>query len=856
MIKLLRFIIALMISCLFAADDDAPLNRTRDREVDIQHIKINVTVDIESESVYGHVVHTLSPLREGLESFTLDADDMTVRRVRTGGKDIDFVHLGNKLHITFDKKISLADTIQVRVDYTAFPRMGTYFIKPDDVYPDKPWQAWTQGEDDDNHHWVPIYDYPNDRATFETLLTVDQELKAISNGELVSVKLNDDGTHTWHWHEHFPMVSYLISFVVGDYVKVEDSYNDVPVNYWVYAENQSETMRSFGLTTDMMRYFNEVTGIEYPFEKYDQIILDDFMFGGMENITLTHNTDRTMHDQYAAPDVSSVGLVAHELAHQWYGDMLTTRNWQNIWLNEGFATFLARKYREHKFGYDEGEYIRYGEILSYYSANRRWFRPTVQDKYYAPIDLFDSHIYAKGSLILNMIQDHLGDDAFWRSVQHYTRENMLKNVETSDLKKSIEEVSGQNLDWFFRQWVYDPGFPEYNVSWSYNQRKKSIQVDIEQQQDPEKINLFKMPINVGIDDQVHTIWMDEKNITFELPAGERPKMVVFNQGMRIPCKVDFNKSISEWIIQLKEAPHVLDRIAAINVLKHKKGRRVVENALIDAVRNDPFWGVRREAVTALKSLGAKQQAKELMELSIDQDNRVRRAIWNLLKNYKGNNSVSEFLQNIIDKDEKYYSVSDAFRALVVVDTAAARHKVDRLLNINSHTDVIRKAAISYFGSVKSDQNYARLKELAAYGGTTWDARPEAVRQLSTYIKNKPNTLNLMINFLEDKSRNVRRNAVRAIGNHGREEHLGHLDEVLAMDPIIDRDVRLAKKKITNPSMRTKKLIEIINIDELLIDPEAYLSQLERVMRLENSDEIKKEFKEINKRLEEIKKMLK
>ena len=197
------------------------------------------------------------------------------------------------------------------------------------------------------------------------LLTVDQELKAISNGELVSVKLNDDGTHTWHWHEHFPMVSYLISFVVGDYVKVEDSYNDVPVNYWVYAENQSETMRSFGLTTDMMRYFNEVTGIEYPFEKYDQIILDDFMFGGMENM-LTHNTDRTMHDQYAAPDVSSVGLVAHELAPVVHGDMLTTRNWQNIWLNEVFATF-SQENIEHKFGYDEGEYIRYGEMLSYYT---------------------------------------------------------------------------------------------------------------------------------------------------------------------------------------------------------------------------------------------------------------------------------------------------------------------------------------------------------------------------------------------------------------------------------------------------------------------------------------------------------
>ena len=157
-------------------------------------------------------------------------------------------------------------------------------------------------------------------------------------------------------------------------------------------------MRSFGLTPDIMKYFGEVTGVEYPYEKYDQIIVADFMFGGMENITLTHNTDRTMYDQFAAPDVSSDGLVAHELAHQWYGDMLTTRNWANIWLNEGFATFFSRKYREHKFGYDEGEYLRFGEMSSYFGSNKKWRRPTVHHSFYVPMDLFDgTNLYVTDS---------------------------------------------------------------------------------------------------------------------------------------------------------------------------------------------------------------------------------------------------------------------------------------------------------------------------------------------------------------------------------------------------------------------------------------------------------------------------
>ncbi len=787
---------------LFATDGNAPRQRTRDREVDIHHININITVDIDSETVNGYVIHTLSPFSQSLKEFSLDAEDMIIRRVRADGKNVSFAMGEEKVHITLNQNISWEDTIQIRLDYSAKPRKGTYFIKPDETYPDKPWQAWTQGEDMDNHHWVPIYDYPNDRATFEVKLTVDQNYKALSNGELVSIQTHKNGTHTWHWRENHAMVAYLISYVVADLVKVEDSYNGIPVNYWVYHNNKHEALRSFGLTTDMMKYFGEKTGIEYPFEKYDQVIIDDFMFGGMENITLTHNTDRTMYDEFAAPDVSSDGLVAHELAHQWYGDLITTRNWANAWLNEGFATFFSRKYREHHFGYDEGEYIRFGEINGYFGSNKRWRRPTVQHHFYESMEVFDGHIYSKGSLILNMMQDYLGDDAFWRSIQNYTKQNAYKNVETTDLKKAIEETTGQNLDWFFKQWLYEPGFPEYDVKWIFNQRNKAVKLTVKQKQ--ENINMFKMPIQVEIDGKMHTIWVEDKEAIFEIPSAKRPKMVVFNAGMRVPCKLIFKKSVNEWIIQLKYGNHILDRIAAARELGTKKGRRVVELALLESINSDSFWGVRKEAVSAFAKLKSKKYSNELIELEAGQDNRVRRAIWSALKNYKGNADVSKFLLNIIETDEKYYSVSDAFRALVVVDTTVARTKVDTLLNTDSHNDVIRKSAITYFGSVVTDKNYDRLKKLVAYGGTTWDARPEAVRQLGKYVKTKPQTVDWFVDLLDDNSRDVRRNAVRMLKTYGNKNHLGHLDEVLAMDPIISRDVRAAKKNILNPPTKPTK----------------------------------------------------
>mgnify|MGYP001163723670 FL=1 len=799
---------------ILIADVNAPYQRTRDRQIDVHHSKIAITVNLKSESVSGYVIHTLSPLHSNLSTIDLDAEDMVISRARVNGKDIKFVQDDQFIHLSLDKFISWKDTVDVYLDYSAKPRKGLYFVSPDEIYPKKRWQAWTQGEEMDNHHWVPMYDYPNDRASFECILTVDKKFTALSNGELVSKNDNKDGTHTWHWRENHPMVGYLISFVVGEYVQVEDSYDGIPVNYWVYPENVNEALRSFGKTPDMMKFFNEKTGFNYPFEKYDQVIIEDFMFGGMENITLTHNTDRTMYDEFAAPDHSSDGLVAHELAHQWYGDLITTRNWANIWLNEGFATFFSRKYREHDLGYDEGEYIRLGEIKGYLAEDKRKRRPTVSHNFHYPMELFNSNVYAKGSLVLNMIQDHLGDDGFWIAIQRYTRTYKYDNVETADLKRVIEETTGQNMEWFFKQWLYEPGYPEYEVSWSYNTRNSTVKLNVKQTQNLEKTNLFKMPVRIQVDDQVHLIWIEEQDTFYELPVYKRPKMVVFNAGHRIPCKVTFNKSITEWILQLGEGNHILDRIAAAHELGKKKGRRNVELALLKAISSDPFWGVRKEAATAFGKLKTKKYYKELIQLTVGQDNRVKRAIYNTLKNYKGNEQVAAFLTEIIDTDDKYYGIADAFRALVIVDTAAARIKVNTLLNRDSHNDVLRIAAISYFGSVKTEQNYTRLKQIATYGGTTWQARPQAVSQLGQYVTKKPETVDLFVDYLSDRNRSVRQSAIWALSRYGNKSHFSSLDELAAWDPIVSRYVSAAKKNILKPRKTIKsevnKELDVLN----------------------------------------------
>ena len=793
-------------------------NSTPNRQVDILHSIIDIKVDIISEQVIGKVSHKFSPLGISVSSFDLDAEDMVIRRVRLGNKDIPFFQSEKKLHIDLIKNYSWSDTLDLTINYSANPRTGLYFFKPDSLYPNRKLQAWTQGEETDNHHWVPLYDYPNERATFECKITVDKNLKAISNGELVSIKDNKDDTRTYHWRENFAMVSYLISFVIGDYVKIEDNYEDLPVAYWVYPENQSEAFRSFGKTPDMLKYFNKLTGVSYPFEKYDQIIVSEFMWGGMENITLTHNTDRTMHDSKAQPDHSSDGLVAHELAHQWYGNMITTRNWANIWLNEGFATYFSRLYLTKDLGEDEGDYIRFNEIRGFKSADKRKRRPTVDYNYEEPFELFSSHVYAKGSLILNMLHDVLGDDGFWRSIKHYTAKNKLKNVETVDLKKSIEVTTGQNLDWFFKQWVYEPGFPDYDVSWTYNQRNKLLSLRVKQIQDLKTTSLFKMPINVLIDNgtvEEHVIWVEDLDSVFKIHTDKRPRMVVFNSGLKVPSNLKMQKSVSDLKYQLVNAPNVLDRIWASQQLSKKKGRKIVEYALSESARRDSFWAVRSEAYSSLGKLKTKANQEDFQWIkNNEKDNRVKRSFIRSLRHQLNDNDVSRFLEDIIISDTSYYSIADAIRVLSVVDSSKAKDHVAKLLNTESHNDVIRKSALSYYGQVKTMSNYNRLKELAEYGKFSWASRSTIIYELSKYQKTRPKTYDYILSFFDDKDRFVRMAVIAQIGNFGNESNYGLLDEMVEKDPVLSINSRRAKAKIQKRKNSISKKSKTQTVEQL------------------------------------------
>ena len=811
-----RIKIIICISSILFSTPERPYHSTPDREKDMLHMSLVIEVDIPEGRISGSVSHTFTPFSSACQRISFDSDRTTIHGVTLKGQALDFQLNGQTLWIDLDKSYSWEDTITVKINYTSYPTMGFYFVRPDSSYPEKQLQGWTQGEDTDNHFWVPMHDYPNDKMTWECKLTVDKPLSAISNGELVSVNEQGD-QRIFHWRENVPNVSYLLSVAVGDYKKIEDEWDGIPVNYWVYQHHdRDDALRSFGKTPAMMEFFSDITGVRYPFEKYDQTILEDFMWGGMENVTNTHQTDRTMHPENVRPIHSSDGLVAHELAHQWYGDYLTTRNWANVWLNEGFATYLDLLWTEHETGPELAEYERLGNLSATVWADRSYRRPTVQPYYYNSIELFDSNIYAKGSIILNMIRRILDDDAFFRGLQYYTRTNAANNVETTDLKKAFEVTTGKNLDWFFDQWVYKPGIPEITASYRYNRRSKLVSLTLKQTQDVESTSLFKLPMTVVIDDgniHRHEIFFDKEEDTFTFPAEMEPLMVVVDEGQQIPKRLTFEKKTDKLLYQLQNAPAPNDRIWALRELSDTRSTKKIHTALVNALENEPKWYVRRQVVNTYGSLEPRNGETELMAAYAGQDDRIKRAIISALREYD-TDSVKSFLEDKMDNEENDYLVSAAFSALIKLDLEKAKEKFDWAMEQESHSETIRSTALSILTEEKTDSNLAKLKELAVYGAAPYNVRGSIFSRIASYRKDHPELIDFFAENINDSHRWVRWTCADQIIRHGNADQFADVLEMADGEPLRSGriadiysalDSRLAKLKKSKDRKEAKEV---------------------------------------------------
>ena len=445
------------------AKPGTPRREERIRYFDVQHVKAELTLATRQKEVRGTVTHTLSPLHPFLTKVELDcAPELKVAKVTKRAKgegpvSCSFTTSGAKLTVSLDKAHGPGESLDLAIDYSGSPTAGLRFVLTEPAYPEKPLAIWTQGQAEDTHHWLPCYDYPNERATSEMIVTVEQPLFVVSNGELVETRKNAGGTTTYHWKMDVPHVSYLISLAVGDFAVYQDKVGDLPVDYYVARNVDEKTARRFmGKTPRMIRFFAESTGQPYPYTKYAQTCLPDFG-GGMENISATSMTDGALRDEIAALEGDADGLVAHELAHQWFGDLLTCKDWSHIWLNEGFASYFDPLFTEHERGIDAFKIEMEGALNGYLSNDRSYRRPIVETRYDSSLAMFDGMTYAKGACVLHALRGVLGDELWWKGIRGYVAAHKYKVVETDDFRKAMEAASEKDLKWFFDQWLKQAG---------------------------------------------------------------------------------------------------------------------------------------------------------------------------------------------------------------------------------------------------------------------------------------------------------------------------------------------------------------------------------------------------------------
>ena len=681
-----------------------PLQFERSRDFDAQHYLIKIDLDIKNKAFQGENTLILKSLRDGLESCVLDAEDFSVSSVLNNwGEPLKFEQGDKKLTVHLYRPFAYGETFSFTVFYKGQnPEQGLEFFEKTE---DHPALVYSNSWPDGVHHWFPCYDYPNDKVTNEIIATVKQGNKVCANGRLLSISEDQaKETVTYHWSQELPHSPYLIFLAAAPYVVIRDSYGTLPINYWVYPQHEQDALRSYKNTPKMMEFFNRIYGYEYPWVKYDQVSCP--LGGGAESTSATAMTHRIIHDERAEQDYSSIGIVSHELAHQWWGDLITLRTWAHAWMNEGFGTYSDYLYFRYERGEDEGAINLEGKKNGYLrEAKTRYLRPIVIDHYNRPGDHFDAHSYRKGACVLHMLRFMVGDKPFFRILKHFLHTHAFDVVDTRDFMNSVKAVTGQNLDWFFEQWIFKPGHPIFDISHSWDENTQSIKLTVNQIQDTtQRIPVFKTPVIIGIwtekGKEPHKIWIKRDREEFEFRSEQKPLMVRFDEGNYLLKEWTFLKDKEELIYQMQHDDVMGRKWAAGQLLRFKDDREVVKR-LKECAQKDVFWAVRRAAVETLGMIEDRELIGLLEQTCTDENSKVRAAALNALGDFKSTD-LAEFFKQRFAQDDSYFAQAAALEAIGKTGDRNQARFLKKAAEMPSYRNVIRNAAQKALKQLEED----------------------------------------------------------------------------------------------------------------------------------------------------------
>ncbi len=667
-------------SAVMQVEPDLPSHKdyraSRTRLHDLVHTRLDVSFDWQNQYLNGVATLELVPHFYPQSELVLDAKGFELHKVSLlkGSKNtpLRYEYDGEQLIIQLDKEYRRGENYFVEITYTAKPDerqtggsaaitsdKGLYFINPLGEDPEKPRQIWTQGETEANSAWFPTIDAPNQRSTQEMYITVNNRYKTISNGTLVSSSLQNDSIRTDYWKMDKSHAPYLFMMAVGEFARVDDEWNGIEVDYYVEPEFEKYAKAIFGNTPEMLSFFSDKLGYPYPWDKYAQVVVRDYVSGAMENTSASIFMEALQVDDRELLDNDWDYIIAHELFHQWFGDLVTTESWSNLPLNEAFATYAEYLWSEYKYGDDAAANTLMKEAASYFSEAETKQVDLIRFYYDDKEDMFDNHSYAKGGRILHMLRKYVGDEAFFASLQHYLKKNEYKPVEVHNLRLAFEEVTGEDLNWFFNQWFLASGHPQLEVEEEY--REGELVLKVRQTQNFLTTPLYKLPLYVDVftggERKRFAVEITERYQEIKLETGMEPDLVVFDAEEQLLAEISYEKTAEEYRYQYTHAEHFISRYNALEKLLEAGGLADGENRKVFlAALNDKSSFMRRLAVGAFDSYEGAGKANveaAVARLVSDEESLVRADALNILASLNPGAYREQFRKGLEDRS---YSV--------------------------------------------------------------------------------------------------------------------------------------------------------------------------------------------------------
>ncbi|MBP6334801.1 MAG: M1 family metallopeptidase [Bacteroidia bacterium] len=720
---------------------------------------INTRLDLKPDwtgrEMEGRATLRLRPYFFPTDSLFLDARGMKLHSLELeqgeGTIPLDYKYENNKIRIKLDKIYSSRDSLTISIEYTSRPELlpeggsdaihkdkGLYFINADGSDPYKPKQLWTQGETESNSVWFPTIEDPGQRMTQEIYLTVDSALKTVSNGLLLTSINNPDGSRTDYWRQTLPTAPYLTMIAVSDFAIVKKRWREIEVSYYLDKAYEKYAENIFGETTEMLEYFSSLLQFDYPWEKYSQVVVHDFVSGAMENNTAVIHGSNMLQDPRDQHDYNYNDYISHELFHHWFGNLVTCESWANMTLNEGFATYGEYLWREYKYGRDDADYLGQEDLRMYLRTAKKNDAPLIRFNYDEREDVYDAISYQKGGRVLHMLRKLIGDEAFFRAIRNYLKEYQYSAVEFHQLRLEFEKVSGQDLNWFFDQWYLKTGKPSLEIFTSWNEGEKQVKINLKQTQDLTKNPLYRLPIDIDFyfDDKTarKRIVLDSLSQDFVFAFSSQPKLVnVDAEKMLLLEKKKENKNNSEWIYQFKNAPLYLDRLEALRTLGKSYQANSPEGEIVLLALEDKHWDIRTTALENIKefAVNAPEQVKERLQhiARNDSNSLVRVMALDALGKYYPYSTLSNFYEGFIP-DNSYLVEATAFSIISTKDSGLAFKLAEKLESDSGSAVMVE---LSSFYSENTYKNKLDFFKRALRTNDDW-AKYTIINNFGTHLK--------------------------------------------------------------------------------------------------------------------------